>query len=219
MNLYDFLEYRKVCPICDTQLVTSFHSEKSQKIRMEDNRLVVIFHLTSLKKKHIDYKVGYSFGLSDDSFQTEFYTKDDKRFENDTPLFLMERFRELDKNLKGYRFYKSCYSCRRYKYSSSRFDLDLRLNRIKNLEIITESICLVNPGSSGQRKIFRMDNVFDTNCNDGHTWLSCWDATHETDGLIDYSVPTAALSIQLPIIPFISKEETTERIKTLLTFY
>lgn len=215
MKLYDLLHYRDMCPICkDAPLATFFHSARRQQIKMEEDRLVVIFCLDSLKKKHIDYKVGYSFGLKDDSFRTEFYTKDDKRFENDTPRFLMDRFKTLNNNLKGYRFYRECVICRRYNYTSSRFDINLKGATVQNLYIKQESVSL-DYEYKGDLKIFRLDNNLETQ----HSDLSCWNTTNPLDRGLENSIPHEAMFMHLPLIPFVSKEETTERLKNLLTFY
>lgn len=201
--------------MCDNALITSFHSFKRQTVRTEDGRLVVIFFLNSLKKKHITYKVGYSFGLHDNSFQAEFYTQDDRRFENDTPLFLIDRFKALDTNMKGYRFYKHCGYCKRYTYSSNRITpINYSDPRIQELHIASESIGMVSVLGPENYRIIRMDN----NLKEGLTQVSCWKADHMLGCSVEYPASWDADSLSLPLIPFVSKEETMDRILTLLTF-
>jgi len=224
MNLKEFLEYRKICPICSDVLVTSFHSQKKQIIRYEDDRFVVIFRLDALKKKQINYKVGYSFGFENNSWHVEFYSQDDKRFENDSPNFLRDRFKELDKNLGQYKFYRHCTGCCCYNYSSQDFYLDYDLGLIEELIVNVEYIGMLQPVESGF-KVYKLLNdygggkstiVFGRHHSE---LIARSDAGVVNKGpFITTSYGSNLDMIQTPIIKFTSNEETMERINKLLIF-
>ena len=213
MNLKEFLDYRRACPICNNNLTVSFHSNRRQLIRLENNKMVVIFRLEPLRRKHIVYQIGYCFDIESQSFSIEFYTQDHIRFEKDVPLFLLDRFRELDKNLKSYRIHKNCMMCRRYHYSSGKLIFDYKNCLVSGMEIELERIGLSQLTTNGYR-IYRLDSF----PKDSETHLNCWVSDHEEEAIINYGCPWYAQKFSLPLIPFVSKEETTERLKTLLTF-
>ena len=214
MNLKEFLDYRRVCPICNTGLSFYFHSNKQQKNRYEEDRMLILFDLNGLKKKHIDYKVGYSFGLNDSSFCIEFYTKDEKRFEGDSPLFLIDRFKELDKNLKGYRLHKKCSFCRCYWYFSDILNLSYKYARVNDIQVEKEYFGMTQTTPDNKIKVFRLLNHNHTQ----ESFLSCFYAQSDRDAMAEYSSPNDATHMALPLIQFVSKEETMERIKKLLVF-
>lgn len=225
MNLKQFFDYRKTCPICDDVLVTSFHSQKKQSIRYEDNRFIVIFRLDALKNKQINYKVGYSFGLEDNSWYVEFYFQDEKRFENDSPNFLRERFKELDKNLGQYKFYRHCTGCCCYNYSSNDFYLDYDLAVINDLTVNVEYIGMLQPVETGF-KVYKLLNDY------GGSKSTIVFGRHPSENIVRsdagvinrqqygnyYSSAFNLDMIQVPLIKFSSKEETMERISKLLIF-
>lgn len=217
MNLRDFLDYRKDCLSCGLPLTTYLHSQRQQTIRFEDDRLLVMFYLSPLNKAQIDYKVGYSFGLDDNSWYVEFYTKDDKKFENDSPNFLISRFKELDKNLVSYEFGRSCSNCHSYFYRSNIFLLDKRDASILcpegTLEIQQEYIGIATPLNDGLFKILKVLNRYDKkSCLLGygqtkHHYAACVHVAHEK-----------LSSIEIPIINIANKQEIAARLNKLLIF-
>jgi len=215
MNLQEFLDYRECCPICSNKLVTAFHSQKRQVIKFEDGRLVVVFRLDGLKKHQIDYKVGYSFCLTDNTWYAEFYNQDDKRFEVDSPGFLRERFKELDKNLGGYKFYRHCGWCRRYNYSTNTFNLNFKTGGIDKLCMCMEYIGMSAPIDKGF-KIYRMLNDYMSN----KTTLLFGKQSDEEAAKYDASVGPKFLDLleTNSIIKFSSPQETADRIDKLIVF-
>ena len=214
MNLREFLSFKQECPFCNKTLSFCFHSQKRQTIRYEENRLIVLFRLSGLKKHQIDYKVGYSFGLSDNSWRVEFYTQDEKRFENDSPQFLRDRFRELDRNLKNtYRFYKHCKTCGRYNYMSDVFSLDLRKPSIGNLSVGNEYYGLAQPVDD----CFR---IFKVHLNHTHNTTSILVSKEESDVWArDDSTFSMARHIQLSRAMNVdSLDSLIEKMKTILVF-
>ncbi len=222
MNLREFIAYRETCPICKDVLVTSFHSQKKQSIRYEDDRFIVVFRMDSLKKKGIDYKVGYSFSLEDHSWYVEFYTNYDVRFENDSPNFLRERFKELDKNLGEYKFYRHCTGCCCYNYSSNDFYLDYDLGTISDLMVNVEYIGMLQPIETGF-KVYKLLNDYGGNKSTLMFGKHHSENAARSEGVV-LSKRASALNfynldvIQTSLIKFSSQEETMERIKKLLIF-
>ena len=233
MNLKEFLNYRKNCPLCDGPLTTYLHSKKRQSIRYENGRMVVIFLLKSTKGKGLDYKVGYSFGLEDNSFCAEFYDKSLFRYEKEIPLFLVNRFKELNHNLKDLRFYRVCNSCQRYDYISFPFRINLKNNILESWLIRSESFVFIqNYGGAldDRYRVYRVNNWHspDNDYNQANgdkkwialdeSWITYWITENAASARIDGPIPNLATALQLPLIPFISKEETFSRIKKLITF-
>jgi len=219
MNLQEFIDYRKICPLCEYPLKLSFHSRKQQTVKYEDNRMLFLFQLNGLKKNQIDYKVGYSFGLKDNSFYVEFYTRDEKRFENDSPEFLRIRFKELNTNLGKYCFYKHCANCECYNYSSNYFLIPLNIVHIEDIAISTEYIGMAQPFKEG----FKVYKLLTDHINFKSTLLF---GRHKSDlivksdyGMVNFLNTSYSLDmIQTAPIKFSSKEETMNRISKLLIF-
>lgn len=214
MNLREFLDYRKTCPLCGNDLSIIFHSQKKQTIRIEDGRLLIVFRLDALKKKQIDYKVGYSFGYNDNSCYVEFYTKDNKRFDNDIPDFLIKRFKELDRNLVSYKFYRHCSKCCCYNYCSSGFHLYFKEARTNNLMVSTEYFGMNLKLGIDDYKVYKLYNNYLESkstlmVEKCHSLLLARDdwGLHPGSGIIDTS-----------LIRFTTKEETIDRIQKLLVF-
>lgn len=213
MKLQEFIDFRKNCPICDTKLITGFHSRRKQNLKFVNDRLSVTFDLDSLNKKQKDYKVSYSFGLQDNSFCAEFHYEDGSPFENHSPVFLIERFKELHKNLKAYKFYRGCSFCRKYCYGSKLFHIDLKSSSFYPLEVWAESVVLTQPIQDGYR-VYRMINAL----TEKNTELVVWNQNDDYVSTESSDVPARYDRMDLPLIPFVSKEETLERLKRLIVF-
>lgn len=214
MNLQEFIAYREKCPICENKLITNLHSQKRQTIRFEDNRLLVVFRLDALKKHQIDYKVGYSFSLEDNSWYVEFFNQDDKRFETDSPLFLRDRFKELDKNLGGYKFYRHCTWCKRYNYSTNTFYLNYKTGMVDKMCMNMEYVGLSTPVDKGY-KIYRLLNDYMSS----KTTLMYGKQRNEESTKYDFSVGVKFLDIlETPVIKFTSAQETVDRLGKLIIF-
>lgn len=216
MKLREFFAYRKDCPVCKSPLATSFHSQKKQKVRYEDDRYLVLFDLKPIKKQQLSYKVGYSLGLDDNSVYIDFYTKDEVRLDT-SPFHLMERFRELDFNLKDYKIYKHCTACRRYNYSTEYLKLNYKNCSMGDITVNSEYIIMVHPSGGDGYKVYKMLNYY----NAKETWLNYGKV--KTDDIIISPNPDAAM-MELPnmlrtcIIPFTSHDETMNRLGKLITF-
>lgn len=196
MNLREFIAYNSNCPICSSKVTFSLHSKRRQSVRYEDNRLIVLFPLEAIKKGQSDFKVGYSFGLDDHSLRIEFYTKDEKRMEDQVPMFLIERFRELNKNLGYYSWVKSC-PCDRYGCVTQNFALD-QIRLIPPLIIVNEYWTFTYNDKS-----IDMINI---------------DTNYQTIIVLRKDNENTGSSFEIPKISFVSAEETSRRLRNLIPF-
>lgn len=139
MKLREFLNYRTHCLTCGSELSTIFHSRKRQKHKSVNNRLLVQMDLNSLKKGQKHYKVSYSIDYDTNDFCIEFFDREGSHYDSrGIPLFLLKRFKNLDKNQGKYRIIRDCNSCSKYWYSSNDFDLDYRNANLSDLTIHDE---------------------------------------------------------------------------------
>jgi hypothetical protein len=217
MNLQEFLDYRRTCPLCGNDLSITFHSLRKQTIRIEEGRLLIVFRLDAIKKKQIDYKVGYSFGYNDNSCYVEFYTKDDKRFDNDAPMFLINRFKELDKNLLSYKFYRHCARCCCYNYCSNGFHLYFKEATTGDLRIDSEYIGMHVKLGADDYKIYKLFNSY----MESRSTLSVGKSNSILVARDDWGMHPSMWStenIETSLIKFVNKEETIDRIQKLLVF-
>jgi hypothetical protein len=220
MNLKEWVNYKKYCPVCSSPLITYLHSQKRQSIRYEEGRMVVIFPLHSLKGKSNDHKVGYSFGLEDSSYHIEFYDKEMKRLDREAPPSLIKKFKQLNSNLGDYKFYRQCESCKRYNYASNYFKLNLKNNQLAPWELRSEYFGLIQNygGAQDDRyRVYRLLNYY-YNVGEGESFLSYWITKNAFDAMANHTQPSHATSLHLPLIRFISQEETIKRIKKLIIF-
>jgi hypothetical protein len=219
VNLKDWLNYRKNCPICTSPLTTYLHSKKRQSIRYEEGRVIVVFPLTAKGHTTIDYKVGYSFDLEEDNFCMEFYDKNLFRLEKETPTFLIKRFKELDKNQGALKFYRQCNSCNRYNYSSNNFSLFLKERMVMpGYKVRSEYFGLIQNygGTNDDRfRVYRLLNYYDSGA---YSYLDYWVTSNVYDARSDIPMPNISTHLQLPLIKFVSQEQTLERIRKLITF-
>lgn len=215
MNLKEFIDHKQYCPICDTQLITEFHSSRKQTVKIEEHRFVVFFALDGLKASQKPYAVSYSFDLSDLSFQVEFYTKDrSSRFET-AHDFLLNRFKELHKNLKQFQFARVCTFCKRYQYATNKFQMDLKTATHPELRIQSEYFGLLHPLEGKVYRIYRLQNSYDDNKSVLTFWKGPPDEADMYYNILPWKKPT---ELKLPLIPLVYNEETTKRINSLLIF-
>jgi hypothetical protein len=217
MNLQEFIKFRDKCPICHGSLITEFHSNRKQAIRYEDNRVTFTLTLDSVLKRSKPYKASYSFGLADNSVRIEFYTKEGKHFYTESPKFLRDRFLELHNNLRrvNFRFIRECVNreCMRYIYYSNLFDMDLRRASFQSLDVRTETMALSHPLQVGFRNYLLSNNLVQKKTN-----LLFWKSPSDVANISNIIPPNNSTNLQLPLIPFVSVEETTKRLNNLIVF-
>jgi hypothetical protein len=218
MNLQEFINYRKHCPICESQLITQFHSSRKQNIKYENNKLSVFFSLPPLSRKQKTYKVAYSFSLQEFSLAIEFYSKDGATwYHNKAEGFLRKRFLDLHLNLEKtrFRFLRECTSCTQYSYYSNFFNINLRSASFENLFLHSESVGLTTAlAEEGLNRIFRLVNII----SEKKTYLFFWKGP-VGDACVWLPIGIKGVTkIESPLIPFVSKEETTNRLQKLIIF-
>lgn len=227
MNLQEWLNYQKNCRLCQAPLTTYLHSTKMQRIKWEEDRMVVIFDLRSIDRRiatkmNSDYKVGYSFHLTENKFCIEFYTKELIRIDNDTPFFLMDNFKKLNNNLKNYKFYRLCNSCKRYHYSSSTFTPNLKNASLyfkEDFIVSSEYFGLIQAMEQGSKTTFRIYRLLNSFSKKEYvSYLTYWSSDDPHGTLYDWNVPHEVKCLDLPLIPFVSPDDTLDRIKKLIVF-
>jgi hypothetical protein len=214
MNLQKFIDYRQNCPVCGNLLTTKFHSNRKQIVRYEDNRALFTFPLDGFGGKHKDHEVSYSFGLQDHSFCVEFISKGGVPHYHYVPDFLRHQFLDLHTNLKEFKFFRECMSCRQYVYSSQMLNINLKINNYEPLENCSESIGLSQQLEDGTFRIYQLINTPKEN----KSILCFWRNTLGYAHLQVQYVYTGATILELPLIPFVSVEETTRRLNNLVVF-
>lgn len=215
MNLKQFIDHRQHCPFCQADLFTAFHSSRKQYIRTEEHRFQTFFVLDSMKSGQKPYSVCYSFGLNHFDFRVEFYSHDRSVRYETAHDFLRTRFLELHKNLKSFKFIRECGGCQRYGYRTQPFQLDLKSVRYESLSLHHEDFGMMHPIEQGYR-IYKLSNKYLEN----QSSLLIWKGV-PAEARITTSTPLSwrnATELNLPLIPFVSEEETTQRLNNLLSF-
>ena len=173
--------------------------------------------LESIRKRQKSYKASYCFGLTDQSLCIEFYDMNEAdRFYKTVPEFLRARFLNLHKNLKTFKFFRECSYCKCYKYESNVFNIDLRHASFGPLEIATETVGLSYPLADGHR-IYFLHNTYGNTNKSFLTFYKGDFASEAEIRLRSYSY-NKVNKLNLPLIPFTSKEETIKRLNNLLIF-
>lgn len=216
MNVGEFLKKRSSCPICDYQsLVTYFRASASISIRYEGDYLVALKNLNPLikgKDPHY-YKAGYYFSLIDNSFCIEFFTKKGERFVDQTHFHLIEKFKNFNDHIRNtYSFTRECASCRNYLCTTQDFALDFKTSTA-NIELGTETFGFITKTNVDYKTVI-LSNNYRMNASKIFYWRGDREET-----MYHLSYPSANVTeIKLPIIPFVSREKTNDRLNTLLLF-
>jgi hypothetical protein len=217
MNVNEFLKERSSCPICGYWGLTTYFctGDSPQTTTYEsDNRLMAKKFLNPLKRKSKEcYQAGYSFSLENSSFCIEFYTEKGERLVDQTRIHLMEKFKEYDKNIDSkYHFLRQCNACRNYLCKTSVFNLDLKTTAI-NFDMMVEVFGFVTKTEDDYKTV-----VLSNNYSFKASKIYCWRGDKE-DTIYHLRYPSAKVTqFKLPLIPFVSKEKTEDRINTLLLF-
>ena len=219
MNLQEFFSYRTHCPNCNEKLNIVFHSRRKQNIKIIDDKLTVIFPLNSIGKSTTKYQAAYSFDIINNTFVICFLNIDGYDMVNEVPLFLINRFKKLDENLKLYRVYKECTACRNYNYSSNYFKMDYKTKSIGDLSIDTEIITLFEPTKIESDRyrydIYHLNNNYATNSSLVH-WNKSFNVIK--DYYHQFFPNTYCSTIETVIIPFTTKEAMIKKFDTLILF-
>lgn len=225
MNLQEFIDYRKKCPVCQRDLIINLYSDKSKPIKKEGDRLIIRVELRPLKRsksrKPTAYLTSYSFGLNDNSFKVEFYdnayAKDPYQPRKNVPDFLRNKFIDFHNNLKkiGFKFFVECSdtACQKYKRISENFIIDLKSSTYSSLEIKSEHTGLAHPLPEGYR-IFLLHSYPSLN----KSQLDFWKDDIIPRGSLWGGAGTNVTHLYLPLIPLVSAKETVERLNNLIIY-
>lgn len=124
---------------------------------------MVQMDLKSLKKGQKMYKVGYNIDYDTNHFCIEFFDGDgSKWYENHAPIFLIDRFKVLDRNHGMYNIIKYCNVCQKYWYSSNSFDLDYKTANLGDLHVHSEHGAFIKTHDDGY-KLYRLYSYYDKN--------------------------------------------------------
>lgn len=208
MNLRDFLyHYRPMCPLCGAGLQTKFLPSRQCTIVCEDDKLVISTVMKGMRSREPSYKIKYFFGLDDNSFGVDFCDPDNQAALS-VPIWKINQFRSFNRN-SGLRFFtRECASCCNYWFSSNNFELPPPSTVAKiDLNIGFETYILTD-GS----RYFKLVNCLGMPISAAYPKLpySVLQCGNITDNKAENMI--------LPYISFISKEETTRRLATLLPF-
>lgn len=204
MNIQEFLNTKEKCPICNGALSIAFISGRKQRLRFQDEKLTIIFVMKKLANHQQDYEVGYAFDLKNNTFNIEFYTEwDTYKY---IPLHLIVKFQDFNKNLGAGRFTRRCTTCYKYKMDSTSFNLNFK-NLNFDFNILDESFELVQTTMNGFKNYYLINN-YTTNNSELYYQPS------DSPGINIYR----SQKLKLPLIQFISEEETAKRLEKIITF-
>lgn len=197
-------------------LITQFISSRKQKIKLENDRFVVVFVMKAMSLNQPDYEVGYAFNPKDNTFCIEFYSEWDHH--GHVPMHLIDKFKEFHKNLGACKFIRKCAFCNRYSKTSTEFNLDFKTGTIDTkiydgLQVAHESFGLSIPTDGGFKIMFL--NNFPTISKSEIFWFR---SDSESGARIDWILPQKHNKVLVEFVPFVSKNDTTKRINNLLTF-
>ena len=218
MKLREFLSYRTHCLACGSGLNTSFHSQKKQKHSIVNDRWLVQIELNALSKGQKHYKVGYSIDHDTNDFCIEFFDQTGLQwFENESPMFLIDRFKGLDKNHGQYRIYKHCNICRKYNYTSNHFNLDYKKANLGELTVGSEYALLFKPIEDGYRG-YKLYSYYDRDESKFEIFKiskEYWESTRRSD----LDSKSEADLVKTKVIQFgNSPTEMMDKLNVLMTF-
>lgn len=214
MNLQEFINQREKCPFCDTALITRFISDRKQKTRLENDKFVAVLVMRGMRSCEPDYEVGYSFGLIDNSVTIEFYNEWD--MQNHVTNYMIKIFKEFHKNMAKtkFRFIRTCGLCFKYEMASELIDIDLKECLYSSVEICDESFVFTNVTEDGYKFVLLDNHLGDPDPTSELCW---WRSS--SDCRIEQPIPqNSSVRSGLPLIPFISRDETYKRLNNLITF-
>lgn len=210
MNIKEFLEYKKNCPLCGKNLNTFLISKKRKIEDLNDEWCQVIFKLNSLKKSQDYYLASLVWNKYSNSFFVDFLRKNGSLLDNCVPVSLLKSFQNYIKNLGGCSIYRACNNCDKYHYHFNDVKINYSNNTISPLSINFEHFELLQPTEDGY-KHFKLNN----NYIEGKSELF-YTKTNE------YYVPRWDMSFRTPrikthLIKF-SNEEILDKLNKIILF-
>ena len=207
MNCSEFLDYRTTCPFCNNRLITKFRSNsgRTELLNYEENRLIANVKMDSLNVGGVSYLVGYSFGLKDNSFMVEISQDNNRsKYRDSVPLSLLRMYNEFTNNIVPFRMIQGCGYCARYMYSTLPIVLG---SATYDLSLYIETFLLQH-----NKGLIKLVSTFDGNNSPSNSEISTYPYVNIWSHT--YSEPEARTTY----IPFVSNDETFERVHSLLAF-
>jgi len=208
MNLQEFISHRKHCPICDEPLKIFFHSIKKQQYIEYNNICEFQFTMRGLKKNQETLEVGFVINTITNDFHIEFYTSR-KRLDNKINLSILDRFKEFYENLTAFKVHLYCDGCFKYSLISKPLELNFDSKQISSIEINTEYFGLFD---KKQSIIYRLTNYVEENKSKLVYFKNDEFAAEISQNCSHYPV------LELPLINFVSLQETFNRLNRLIVF-
>jgi hypothetical protein len=214
MNLNDFFNYKKECPVCNSCLSLSFfQSRRNHKIIFENEYVRIITETYSFfnYKNVVIHSIHYKINLYTNEFSILFANKSKYLYYDEVPITVLNAFKNFNANVGYLTIRKECLSCKNYIYNSTKAALNFKNSKIENISIDNEVLCLIKP-LNNIYKSFLIHNYFcDNYCN---VYV---DLVNKDLGIKESYI--AKNPIKIPIIDMSqSKEIILNRIDKLILF-
>lgn len=213
MNLLEFMRRGHICPICKSNSVNMKLDNSKQTYRYENDNIIFTREMRGVKKGATHYKVAYVINKKTNDFLIDFYVND-KKVDGSISISVLNRFKELDKNVGALHFNRECTNCNRYYYRSNSFKLNFKGCTIGDIKIEEEFFGLAKQVGA-QFRIFRMSNYY----KDNHCKVNCFMSKTMFAPYMcaPYNIGEQ-LQFTLPVIKFTTENKITNRLNKLLTF-
>jgi hypothetical protein len=201
-----FLSYKNNCPICSSELNVLLHSRRKQKCIKYYDYVSIIFDLKDLYIKDNSHKIIFNFYYNN-KLEIQFANKNGNVYKNPTE-HILNKFKQLNENLKQYNLFVYCDKCKCYCYESDDFTIDPNLLKC-DLDIIVsyESFSLYK--ESGEYKYtYHISN--DYSINKSYVDVLKIDKSLKSIG--------TTVELNLDIISFTNSNYIMNRIDKLITF-
>lgn len=218
MNLRNFLDYRESCPFCNSRLDAKFNAISGRKNDLcfdqyGEGKVTATFSMDSLNRIHKTYQIIYEFDLDNDNFAVYFADKEGHRYEDYSPTFLCERFKAFHNNLRHFEFSRSCLICNKYRFRSRSIYVSYELSSFFNPDVWYEEIAMSQKTQNGYTVYQLYNYIFDKKSN-----LTIWNNNDGSCSIERWPQKPTQSNFTFPLIPFVSKEKTIERLNNLLLF-
>ena len=137
MNLSQFIRYRTCCPLCHSEVQPAFLSNNRKLIVQPDNWLSSkLDNYTSINRNN--YKISVWFHQLSHQFFVEHHHNNSAIPENKLPIKLVSNCNKLYNSISTYKFFNSCYFCKKYQSSSIPVDFNFKLKTFSNPHLYEE---------------------------------------------------------------------------------
>ena len=186
---------------------------KSKPFFYRDDRLIIYHSLKPLRASGSKFKVGYSFGLEDNSRYIDFF--EDKLCLEDIPNHLIIKFKDLNRNLKDMRFHQTCsiVSCRNYWRESQKINKNMGEPFLEGGPRADHEYYIFNLPVEGGCRIYELVNFYSEDCS--YLYFGFHTQEHIDQGI---PVPLQYMKLPLVVISSTDTDKILEKIKTIVLF-